>query len=208
MGVEFPSLNIRMHEVSKRFGRNWIIKQKSEEYVSGRIYGVRGRNGSGKSTLIRLLAGHLSPSRGNISYTLDDRTLPVDQLYRHLSWIGPYFEIVEELTVYEFLSFHFALKPLLPHLSVSEVVTRIGLEKASGYALTDCSSGMRQRVLLASALYAATPLLLLDEPTVTLDADSAEWFQGELKIYTKDRLTLIASNDERDLIPCDTIDVL
>ncbi|NJB85631.1 ABC-type multidrug transport system ATPase subunit [Lewinella marina] len=208
MAADLPSLKIDVKEVSKRFGRTWIIRQLSAEYTSGTIYGIRGRNGSGKSTLIRMLAGQLSPSRGSLRYTLGDHELPVEDLYAYVSWTGPYFELVEELTVREFLSFHFAMKPLLPGLTVDGVVERIGLQHAARYSLTDCSSGMRQRVLLASALYAATPLLLLDEPTVTLDASSAEWFLEELHACATGRLTFIASNDERDLSACDTISSL
>ncbi len=208
MATEPPRLEIRLEEVSKRFGRQWIIRQRNATYRSGTIYGIRGRNGSGKSTLLRLLAGQLSPTRGRVSYLLDGRPLPVESVFRQVSWTGPYLEIVEELTVSEFLSFHFTLKPLLPGLTVELVLDRIGLRTSRHLPLTDCSSGMRQRVLLASALYANTPLLLLDEPTVTLDSDSAAWFQAELARYGTGRLTIVASNDERDLVACASTDTL
>ncbi len=111
-------------------------------------------------------------------------------------------EIVEELTVEEFLAFHFALKPLRDGLHVGDVLDRIELTHARGRRLFDCSSGMRQRVLLSTALYGGAPLVLLDEPTVTLDEDAGAWFQRELAWIKSDRLLIIASNDEDDLRQC------
>ena len=195
-------LELRLEEVSKRFGRQWVIRQVSAAYRSGTTYGIRGRNGSGKSTLLRLLAGQLSPSRGRITYTLGGRSLPVQQVYTQVSWTGPYLELVEELSVEELLQFHFGLKPLQAGLDVGEVLERVDLTSFRRRTLLDCSSGMRQRVLLATGLYAATPLLLLDEPTLTLDRTAADWFYGELSTYGAGRLVIVASNDERDLAVC------
>ncbi|CAH1000131.1 ABC transporter ATP-binding protein NatA [Neolewinella maritima] len=205
MGAEAARIDVQLDNVSKRFGREWVIKQLSVHYSSGSIYGIQGRNGSGKSTLLRMLAGQLSPSRGQVSYTVDGQSIGVRDVYRLVSWTGPYLEIIEELTVAESLAFHFGLKPLLAELTIEGVLDRIELRDYRMRSLQDCSSGMRQRVLLATALYADTPMLLLDEPTVTLDAAAAKWFAGELKRYAPGRLTVVASNDPRDLASCTTV---
>ncbi|WP_157976277.1 ATP-binding cassette domain-containing protein [Lewinella sp. IMCC34191] len=198
-------MTVRLDEVSKRFGRQWIIKQLSTDFVSGRTYGISGRNGSGKSTLLRMLAGQLSPSRGRVSYTLNGRTVAPDKIYRYVSWTGPYFEIVEELTLLEMLTFHFELKSARAGLDAASILDRTGLTAYAQRPLLDCSSGMRQRILLATALYADTPLLLLDEPTVTLDATAAGWFAEELRQFSENRLVIIASNDPRDLASCEQV---
>lgn len=195
-------LELRLEEVSKRFGRQWVIRQLSATYRSGTTYGIRGRNGSGKSTLLRILAGQLSPSRGRIRYALGGRALAAQEVYTQVSWTGPYLELVEELSVEELLQFHFGLKPLRAGLDVGEVLERMDLTPFRRRSLLDCSSGMRQRVLLATGLYAATPLLLLDEPTLTLDRAAADWFYGELATYGAGRLVIVASNEERDLAVC------
>ena len=197
-----PTTSIRLEAVSKRFGRQWVIRQFSGEFTAGTIYGIRGRNGSGKSTLLRILAGQLSPSRGRVSFTVNGRTFPPGDAYRLVSWTGPYLEIVEELTVLEMLTFHFTLKPPTAGMTPGLVLERTELTEFRHRPLRDCSSGMRQRVLLATALYADTPILLLDEPTVTLDTEAAAWFEGELQKHARDRLTVIASNDARDLKLC------
>lgn len=150
-----------------------------------------------------MLCGQLTPSRGKVSWQFDGKAeVKLDDWYRHVSWTGPYTELVEELTVAEQLAFNFAFKSLLPGYSVKDLPKRLGLHAARNRPLLDCSSGMRQRVLLGGALYAATPLLLLDEPTVTLDAESAAWFQRELAAVKAGRLVVIASNDPDDLQQC------
>ncbi len=208
MATELLPLTISLAGVSKRFGREWVLRELTQQYQSGTVYGVGGRNGSGKSTLLRLLAGQLSPSRGSISYTLADCPLAVAGVYRLVSWTGPYLEVVEELTIEEMLRFHFGLKPLAPGLTIEGVMERIALGSVRRRTLLDCSSGMRQRVLLATGLYAATPLLLLDEPTVTLDQAAASWFATELAHYSAGRLVVIASNDARDLALCSSVQSL
>jgi ABC-type transport system involved in cytochrome bd biosynthesis fused ATPase/permease subunit len=64
---------------------------------------------------------------------------------------------------------------------------------------------MRQRVILATAIYGASPLILLDEPSLTLDETAAAWLQNELRQFTPDRLLVIASNEGRDLAGCDAV---
>ncbi|MBB4077709.1 ABC-type multidrug transport system ATPase subunit [Lewinella aquimaris] len=205
METDIPQLRIELREVSKKFGREWVLKQHTATYVSGGIYGIRGRNGSGKSTLLRIIAGQLSPSRGDLKYTISGHDIPVGDIFRYVSWTGPYLEMVEELSVIELLEFNFTMKPLVVGLTPQSICERIGLGSFRDRKLTDCSSGMRQRVMLATALYAATPLLILDEPTVTLDFPAAEWFFGELDRFATGRLTVIASNDARDLVSCSLI---
>lgn len=198
-------LRIELTGVGKRFGRHWIIRDLSEVFTSGSQIGIRGRNGSGKSTLLRLLCGQLTPSRGQIDFSIEGKKVSAGNIYQHISWTGPYLEIVEELTISDFLRFHFTLKPLLPHIELAAVPALLELDQVRNRKLSDCSSGMRQRVLLGSALYADTSLLLLDEPTVTLDEEAITWFQQQLAANRDDRLVIIASNDEQDLVGCERV---
>ncbi|NJC24629.1 ABC transporter ATP-binding protein [Neolewinella antarctica] len=200
-----PSLTVKMDRLSKRFGRQWVIQDFSEQFGSGEVIGIKGRNGSGKSTLLRMICGQLTPSRGSVAWQLAGRNLALENRYRHVSWTGPYTEVIEELTIAEMLGFHFGLKPLREGLSVEDIPVALELENARNRPLMDCSSGMRQRVLLGTALFADTPLLVLDEPTVTLDAQARAWFQDRLSEAKRGRLTVIASNDEEDLRQCSRI---
>jgi len=198
-------VSITLDSAGKRFGRHWIVQNFSDTFLGGEQIGIKGRNGSGKSTLLRMLCGQLTPSRGAVRLSVKGKEITPAERYRHVSWTGPYLEIMEELTILEFLQFHFKLKPLAEGLTIAELPLRLGLDHVRNRKLTDCSSGMRQRVLLGSALYAATEVLLLDEPTVTLDTEAAAWFHDELKTFKKKRLVFIASNDPDDLRNCKRI---
>ena len=200
--AEPTDLVVTADRLAKRFGRQWVLRDLSDVFKTGEIIGVRGRNGSGKSTLLRLLSGQLTPSRGAVTWSLAGKPVDVGAIYGSVSWIGPYTELVEELTVRESLNFHFGFKPTKDSLSTAEIIDRIELTAAADRPLYDCSSGMRQRVLLATALYADTPLLLLDEPTVTLDRPATVWFAREFDRFGRGRLTIVASNDTDDLARC------
>jgi len=195
-------LTITASAIGKRFGRNWIIRDFTDTFRSGEQVGIKGRNGSGKSTLLRMLCGQLTPSRGKLSFTLDGQEIKTADFYRYVSWTGPYLEIVEELSIADFLRFHFGMKPLRASIKLEDVPAMLELDQVRNRKLSDCSSGMRQRVLLGSALYADSPLLLLDEPTVTLDETAVDWFHGQLAKHGAGRLVFVASNDADDLAGC------
>lgn len=198
-------IRIELTGIGKRFARNWVLQDLTETFSGGETVGVSGRNGSGKSTLLRILCGQLTPSRGKVHVEFAGQEVKEEERYRQVSWTGPYLEIPEELTISEFLRFHFQFKPLRPGISLDDIPGMIELASARNRRLQDCSSGMRQRVLLGSALYADTPLLLLDEPTVTLDTDAVAWFHEQLLAHRADRLVVIASNDAEDLRHCSRI---
>jgi len=195
-------MTITLEQVSKRYAREWILKQFSYTFRAGVCYGIEGRNGSGKSTLLRLLSGHLSPTRGRLCFSHGQQPLKVEEIYPLLSYVGPYIDLLEELSLAEMLQFHFRCKPLRPGLSVAALTQVLGLEKAASRPISTFSSGMKQRVCLGLALWSDTPLLLLDEPTSTLDAEAAAWFQTQLAIHKTDRLVVIATNDPSDLQQC------
>ncbi len=198
-------IQIKLTGIGKRFGRNWVLRDLTDSFSAGEVIGVSGRNGSGKSTLLRILCGQLTPSRGKMQMEVAEKTVNADDHFKYVSWTGPYFEIVEELTISEFLAFHFRFKPLRPGISLKQIPALLELEHAKDRKLLECSSGMRQRVLLGSALYADTPLLLLDEPTVTLDTEAVTWFHEQLAANREKRLIFIASNDAGDLRDCSRI---
>ncbi|MBC6996503.1 ATP-binding cassette domain-containing protein [Neolewinella lacunae] len=198
-------MNISLRGLGKRFNRTWILQDLDGDFNAPDLIGIAGQNGSGKSTLLRIIGGQLTPSRGEVRREYRGQEIKVEDCYRYLSWTGPYLELVEELTVQELLHFHFALKPALPGLDPAKMLERLELGFAKNRKLSDCSSGMRQRVLLATALYASTPLVLLDEPTVTLDEKAKAWFYAELDACRAGRLVLLASNDPEDLRHCGRI---
>ncbi|MEM8583644.1 MAG: ATP-binding cassette domain-containing protein [Bacteroidota bacterium] len=198
-------MKIECKQVFKRFDREWIVRQFSHTFEPGRVYGISGPNGSGKSTLLRILAGHLTPGRGQILFTHRDQKIPASKVYTHLTICGPYIELIEELKLIEAIEFHFRFKPLLPEFSLSGLPQVLQLHGHQNRLVSTFSSGMRQRLQLGLALTSASPFTILDEPTVTLDAKGKQWYQDLLKQCKDDRLLIIASNEMADLEQCDEL---
>ncbi|MEM7571466.1 MAG: ATP-binding cassette domain-containing protein [Bacteroidota bacterium] len=199
------ALSIQLERVYKRFDREWIIKDFSYHFQTGAPYGIWGPNGSGKSTLLRLISGHLSASRGRIEFRFNQQNLAASSLYPYLSICAPYIDPIEELSLTEAIQFHFRFKKLRAGLDLSVLPQVFQLDGHQQRRIASFSSGMRQRVQLGLAICSDTPLLLLDEPSVTLDENGRDWLQSLLRQQRDDRLVIIASNERSDLAQCGTI---
>lgn len=200
-------MNITLEQVSKRFQRYWIFRNISYSFTAGNSYALLGANGSGKSTLLRVIAGMQNPSNGKVLYTTDTgSSVPLQKIFNNISFTAPGQEIVEELTMREFLEFHFSFKQPLPGLRIQDIIDLTGLQKAADKPLGDYSSGMKQRVKLAQAIFSDTPVLMLDEPCTNLDQAGVEQYRAWIEAHGKNRLILVASNDIREYFFCpDTI---
>ncbi|MBC7554585.1 MAG: ABC transporter ATP-binding protein [Taibaiella sp.] len=196
-------MTITLDRVSKRFQKHWIFKNISSSFTVEKPCALLGSNGSGKSTLLRIIAGMQSPSAGKITWQFENGTsLPPDQLYKHISFSAPGQEIIDELTLTEFFEFHFSFKRPIEGLSIKEIIALAGLQAAADKSICDYSSGMRQRVKLAQAIFSDTPILLLDEPCTNLDLQGVEQYRGWMERYTNNRLIVVASNDVREYFFC------
>jgi ABC-type multidrug transport system ATPase subunit len=194
-------MKITLIDAGKRFNRDWIFRHLNYEFQTGHTYAITGPNGSGKSTLLQSIAGAMAISEGTIRYD-NGAPVPPEQAYRHLSLAAPYLQLVEEMTVTEFLHFHAAFKPLLPKCSAAGIIRRVGLENAAHKQIRYYSSGMKQRVRLAQALFSDTPIVLLDEPCTNLDSDGISLYQQLIREYTQDRLVVVSSNDLQEYEFC------
>lgn len=96
------------------------------------------------------------PSEGKISYYNGSET-PVTDYYPMISIAAPYLETVEEMTANEFFRFHQAFKPLLPGISIPEILERMELHTAADKQIRYYSSGMKQRIKLAQAFFPIPP---------------------------------------------------
>ncbi len=197
-------MDIILNDIAKRYRWEWIFKRLSFHFQQGESYAVLGQNGAGKSTLMQLLAGFLSPSEGTLLYKNDNVAIAREDVFRYITLAAPYVGVLEEFTLLEVLKFQSQFKPYQQNLTPVQIVDILQLAKtATQKPLKYFSSGMKQRVKLALAILADTPLLLLDEPTITLDVQGAAWFQRLLATYRQPNRTLIiASNVEADFEQC------
>lgn len=190
-------MTISLTNTGKRFNREWIFRHLNFEFSGGNQYVITGPNGSGKSTLLQVIAGAIALSEGNINYTLTSgKKIEPDAAFKQLSIAAPYLELIEEMTLQEFLDFHCNFKPLLPGATIPSIVAAVGLEKALKKQIRFFSSGMKQRIKLAQAIFSDTELLLLDEPCTNLDADGIAVYHHLIETYCLNRLVIVSSNDE------------
>jgi ABC-2 type transport system ATP-binding protein len=196
-------LTVTLTDSGKRFNREWIFRHINYQFETGKSYAVTGPNGSGKSTLLQAISGSLHLSEGELVYKdSDDKLIDNENIYRCISLAAPYLELVEEMTAREFLKFHGSFKPLLANVTIDEIFVIIGLEKSADKQVRYFSSGMKQRLKLAQAVFSNTPVLLLDEPCTNLDKNGYQLYHDLLAKYCMHKLIIISSNDENEIDIC------
>ena len=197
-------MKIELQGAGRRFNQEWIFRDFNYQFNAGGKYAVLGPNGSGKSTLLSVVLGSLAPSEGTIRYSAAQE-IPVEQIYKQISFAAPYVDLVEEFTLRETIDFHFKFKDFYPGMDAAGLLDLLGLAKAQDKPLKYFSSGMRQRTKLALACCTNTPLLLLDEPTSNLDQQGMEWYHSLITNYTADKLVVVGSNQENEYSFCDNL---
>ena len=199
-------MTISLTNTGKRFNRDWIFRHLNYRFVSGTSYAITGSNGSGKSTLLQVIAGAISPNQGKVEYypagTQEAKAASQENIFQYISIAAPYLELIEEMTLEEFLQFHSRFKPFLPSLSIQQIISTAGLSGAASKQIRYFSSGMKQRVKLAQSFFSDTPVLLLDEPCTNLDADGFALYQELIAEYCNGRLVIISSNDPAEYSFC------
>jgi ABC-type multidrug transport system ATPase subunit len=189
-------MKVSLTDAGKRFNRDWIFRHFTYTFQKGNSYAITGPNGSGKSTLLQVLSGSMQLSEGNGQWSTANGQLAYEEVYKQVSLCTPYLEVVEEMTAKEFLEFHHHFKPLLSSLSVATIISIIGLQEAINKQIRYYSSGMKQRIKLAQAIFSDTPFLLLDEPCTNLDTTGIALYHELIDRYCNNRLVIVSSNDE------------
>jgi ABC-type multidrug transport system ATPase subunit len=189
-------MRIVLEKISRKYNYEWIFRNIDYQFECGQAYAILGSNGSGKSTLLQIISGHLHPSSGKINYLFEDRSLHPDEFFRHVSYNGPYLEILEEFTLVEMIHFHHKFKPFINGMTEEEVIKATTLSRNRNKPIKYYSSGMKQRVKLALAILSETKVLLLDEPASNLDRQGIEWYRTLVQQYRKSRIVVVCSNSQ------------
>ena len=198
---------IQLTDLGKRYNREWIFRHVTYLFEAGKSYAITGPNGSGKSTLLQAIAGSMNLSEGKLEY-LSAKSDSVNSIidpenyYRHLSIAAPYLELVEEMTAREFLHFHNQFKPFVSSASIENILSAISLEKSADKQIRYFSSGMKQRVKLAQAIFSDAPVLFLDEPCTNLDTTGYDLYHQLIADHCHQKLVIVSSNDAEEMDFC------
>ncbi|MDX2246363.1 MAG: ATP-binding cassette domain-containing protein [Bacteroidia bacterium] len=191
------NLHIHLQGIGKKFYHRWIFRDISHDFSQHPHLALIGRNGSGKSTLLRIIAGQLAPSAGKAIYTKGKMRVSVENVYQYLSWAGPFTDIYPDLTLEEHIRLHFGFRKCLLS-SPEDMVSVLHLEEHKDKKLRYYSSGMLQRVKVGLALFSQSDILILDEPTSNMDAETARWILDLIAENIGSRIYVLASNMERE----------
>ena len=191
-------MQISLEQACKRFNKEWIFKNLNFQFEAGKHYALVGNNGSGKSTLLQIIAGYSDLTKGSISWSPFDAI----NIYEQISFAAPYLELVEEFTATEQFEFQAQFKPIQKDLSTEKILELIGLKNAAHKQIRYYSSGMKQRLKLALAIFSDCPILLLDEPCSNLDKEGYALYDTLIKEYAMHKLIIVGSNDPAEYHFC------
>lgn len=179
-----PNSVITVERLSKHFGDVTAVDEVSFSIAQGSTAALLGGNGAGKTTTLAMLLGLLLPSRGRISIFGEDMLRHRYRVLPRMNFSSPYIDLPHRLTVRENLTVYSRLYGL-PHIKprLARLARELDLEGIFNRTYGQLSSGQRTRVALAKALLNQPELLLLDEPTASLDPDSADYVRGYLETY-------------------------
>jgi len=196
-------MQIQLTAASKRFNQEWIFSNLDFSFMSGQHYALVGNNGSGKSTLLQIIAGYIGLTKGQINWVnRAGENIDSSNIFKHISIAAPYLELVEEFTALEQIAFHQQFKSIQSTILPHEILENIGLSKAADKQIRNFSSGMKQRLKLALAIFDQAPILLLDEPCSNLDQEGIQTYHELMQANAMHKLIIVASNDPQEYQFC------
>lgn len=193
-------IRLTVSGVAAGYGARSVFSGVSLELRGGEALVVSGHNGSGKSTFLRLLAGLQRPDAGVIAYDAGGVAYDPRDAAPLIGWVAPDLMLYRELTARENLRFFAAVRGApIDDGAIDALLERVGLGGRADDRLAAYSSGMAQRLRYAYALLHRPPVLLLDEPTVTLDERGAAVVDAVIAEQRRAGIVVVATNDPREL---------
>lgn len=194
-------MELYVEHLSKHFKDMTAVNDVSLQITPG-VWGLLGANGAGKTTLMRMIAGIMKPSSGEIRYD----GIPINELqesYRDVfGYLPQEFGFYPEFTVKDYLEYVAVLKGLSDKDSkrrIHELLEQMTLTHVRNKKISKLSGGMKRRVGIAQALLNEPEILILDEPTSGLDPGERVRFRNLLSEFAHDRIVLISTHIVSDV---------
>ena len=190
--------SIKVIDLKKNYGNKEAVKNINFEIKENEIIGLLGPNGCGKTTTIGMILGLLKPTSGEVLINgLKIEKNPIDILQK-INFISPYIELPKKLTVKQNLIVYgklYSVKNL--NEKIDYLVSKLRLENLLNRVTGELSSGQKNRISLAKAIINDPNVLLLDEPTASLDPEIGDFVRTFLENYKKERKVsiLLASHN-------------
>jgi len=197
------SYSLEINNLSKNFGRRLIFRDINYTIRKNTVLGISGNNGSGKSTFMKIVAGVLSPNKGEIVHSINGIKIVDNELFNYIGFVSPYLVLYEEFSAEENLKIFSKIRGIKFNSEYSkELFEKLNLFNRRKEFVKNYSSGMKQRLKYIFALLHQPELLLLDEPTSNLDSEGKEAVYYIIEKFSEHKTVIIASNEEQDLKYC------
>lgn len=179
--------------LTKRYGSFTAVDSIDFQVKRGEVVGLLGPNGAGKSTTIQMLLGLLTPTTGHIKYFGKDFAAHRLEILSRINYLSAFNTLQEKITVDQNLQvFAIAYDVKNPVQKIDELLDYFGVMQLKKACYNDISAGQRTRVNLAKAFLNDPELLLMDEPTASLDPDIVDKVLGMIEHLKKERqLTIL-----------------
>ena len=188
--------------MNKYYGNTLAVKNINFKIYKGSIIGLLGPNGCGKSTTIGMMLGLIKPTSGTV--VIDGQNIENNRTssLEKMNFISPYIELPKKLTVEENLEIYgrlYGVKNLED--KISDLMEKLNLIGLKSRKTGELSSGQKNRVSLAKALINDPEILLLDEPTASLDPDVGDYIRGFIENYASNNgaTILLASHNMNEV---------
>lgn len=195
--------SLELIKLNKHYGQKHALKNFSFTFTNG-IYGLLGPNGAGKSTLMYLIAGVLNPDKDGGCIKWNGETInKLGKAYReHLGFMPQQQELYNNMTAQMFLEYISALKGISSKTAPKEienVLEQVELSDCANKKTGGFSGGMKQRLLIASAILGNPDLLILDEPTAGLDPKQRVIIRKLTERLAKNKIIIISTHIVSDI---------
>ena len=193
---------VEVKNLKKNYGSIEAVKDISFNIKENEIIGLLGPNGSGKTTTIGMMLGLLKPSNGEI--LIDGKKIEENriEILQKINFISPYIELPKKLTVKQNLIVYGKLYNVIDLKNrIEYLVEKLRLSDLLNKLTGELSSGQKNRVSLAKALINNPTVLLLDEPTASLDPEIGDYVRTFLEKYKKEKKIsiLLASHNMNEV---------
>ena len=189
---------IEINNLNKKYGSTLAVKNINFKIKKGSIIGLLGPNGCGKSTTIGMMLGLIKPTMGEV--IIDGQNIESNRtnILEKMNFISPYIELPKKLTIEENLKVYgrlYGVKNL--ESKILQLMNDLNLNEFKKRKTGELSSGQKNRVSLAKSLINDPEILLLDEPTASLDPDVGDYVRGIIENFASNnkKTILIASHN-------------
>ena len=200
---------IEVNKLNKTYDKIIAVKNLSFVINKGKIIGLLGPNGCGKTTTIAMILGLLKPTSGEVIIKGKNIEKERINLLEKMNFISPYVELPKKLTVEENLKVYADLYGVTnTNEKIYELVNELRLNEFFKKKTGELSSGQKNRISLAKALINDPEILLLDEPTASLDPETGDFVRSFIEHYSsKTNVTILLASHNMNEVErlCDSV---